>query len=51
MGESCLEHAVGLDQLMWQASKTQLALPGKEEHLEAGHMSSFDSSKPVFHLL
>lgn len=50
MGESCLEHAVGLDQLMWQASKTELACPGKGEQLEAGHMSSFDRSKLVFRL-
>lgn len=43
-------HGRELDQLMWQASKIELARPGKGEQLEAGHMSGFDSSKPVFHL-
>ena len=51
MGESCLEYAVGLDELLWQAGMIQLARPGKGEWLEAGYVSSFDSSKPFFHLL
>jgi len=51
MGESCLEHAVGLDELLWQASMIQLACPGRGEWLEAGAVSSFDSSKPFFDLL
>lgn len=51
MGDSCLVHTVGLDELLWQASKTQLAHCGKEDELEAGYVSSFVSSKPFFHLL
>lgn len=40
--------AVGLDELLWQTSKIQLASPGKGELLEAGDVSNFDSSKTFF---
>lgn len=39
---------MGLYELLWQSSKTQLTHPGKGTVLEAGYVSSFDSSKPFF---
>lgn len=51
MRDRWLEHAVGLDELLWQASMIRLTCPRKEEWLEAGYVSSFDSGEPFFHLL